>query len=236
MTEGRSGRRTFFHQRGANSLLSSEHFDFSRTRAKILHLGYPLLLDKLDEFNQGRPRAFEVLARARSAGLQTSLDCVSVNSSGFRDVVVPLLPEVDYLFVNEFEAEKLTGIQLCALEDERARHVAMEASAKILMELGVRRHVFIHYPRAVYALSHDGQSHWQRSLNIPQELIKGAAGAGDAFAAGVLYGIHEGWPMSELLKLGVCTAASSLFVATCSDGVMPVQECLSLAEQYRPLE
>jgi sugar/nucleoside kinase (ribokinase family) len=49
-----NGRRTFFHQRGANSLLAPEHFDFSRTRAKIFHLGYLLLLDALDSLNAGK--------------------------------------------------------------------------------------------------------------------------------------------------------------------------------------
>lgn len=34
MTVAGTGRRTFFHQRGANALLGETHFDFSRTRRK----------------------------------------------------------------------------------------------------------------------------------------------------------------------------------------------------------
>lgn len=41
--------RTYFHQRGANARLGPEHFDFAATTAKIFHLGYLLLLDRLDE-------------------------------------------------------------------------------------------------------------------------------------------------------------------------------------------
>ena len=48
MTVRDTGRRTFFHQRGANALLDVGHFDFSQTTARIFHLGYLLLLDKLD--------------------------------------------------------------------------------------------------------------------------------------------------------------------------------------------
>ncbi len=49
MTVSGSGRRTFFHQLGANALLGERHFDFSGTEAKIFHLGYLLLLDGLAE-------------------------------------------------------------------------------------------------------------------------------------------------------------------------------------------
>jgi sugar/nucleoside kinase (ribokinase family) len=40
MTVKDSGRRTFFHARGANALLDAPHFDFSKTDARIFHLGY----------------------------------------------------------------------------------------------------------------------------------------------------------------------------------------------------
>ncbi len=44
-----TGRRTFFHQRGANARFGPEHVDFAKSRAKIFHLGYLLLLDRLDQ-------------------------------------------------------------------------------------------------------------------------------------------------------------------------------------------
>ena len=39
MTTQKDGRRTFFHARGANAELDVQHFDFSRTTARIFHLG-----------------------------------------------------------------------------------------------------------------------------------------------------------------------------------------------------
>ena len=80
MTVRSTGRRTFFHQSGANAKLSPAHFDFTRTNAKIFYLGYALLLDTLDEFaedNTQEPRAADVLRRARAAGLHTALMKVS---------------------------------------------------------------------------------------------------------------------------------------------------------------
>jgi len=115
MTVQATGRRTFFHQRGANALLSPEHFDFTVSRARHFHLGYLLLLDGLDEAdvaNDGLPRAARLLENAKAAGMETSLDCVSETSDRFVSVVKPVLPQVDVLFANDFEAEKLSGMTL----------------------------------------------------------------------------------------------------------------------------
>ena len=55
MTVESTGRRTFFHQRGANALLDLEHFSFEGVM-KIFHLGYLMLLDRLDEIDdEGEP-------------------------------------------------------------------------------------------------------------------------------------------------------------------------------------
>ena len=67
---------------------------------------------------------------------------------------------------------------------------------------------------------------------MPQARIVGTVGAGDAFAAGVLLGLHEGVAMNVALTYGVCAAAASLTDATSSNGVKPLSECLKLAEQF----
>jgi sugar/nucleoside kinase (ribokinase family) len=231
MTVVSSGRRTFFHQPGTNALLAPEHFDFSRTSAKLFHLGYLLLLGQLDALDgHGRPRAAEVLQRARGAGLRTSLDCVSENSDRFRRVVAPALREVDLLFANDFEAERLTGEVLTrnGLPD----CTAIERATISLLAQGVRDWVVIHLPEAAYARSVRGESLWQPSVCVPSGEIRGAAGAGDALAAGVLWGCHEEWPMTRALELGVCVAAASLFHPTCSEGVRPLPDCLALGQRY----
>src|ERR1017187_572184 len=45
MTVRGTGRRTFFHHRGANARLGPEHFDFEASSERIFYLGYLLLLD-----------------------------------------------------------------------------------------------------------------------------------------------------------------------------------------------
>src|SRR5258708_4774336 len=149
MTEQSTGRRTFFHQRGANAFLGPEHFDFSATSAKIFHLGYLLLLDRLDANDGSAPRALEVLARARTAGLLTSVDCVSENSDRFSTIVLPVLREVDVLFANDFEAEHLTGLSLRS--GGSIADTAVENAARRLIDSGVLAWVVMHLPEAVFS-------------------------------------------------------------------------------------
>lgn len=229
MTVQGTGRRTFFHRRGANALLGPEHFDFSRTNAKRFHLGYLLLLDRLDAFEpDGITGGARVLRAARAAGLRTSLDCVSDNSDRFLPVAKPALPHVDCFFANDFEASRLTGISVV---DEASRDpLKLRAAAHELLKAGVREWVFVHSAHGVFAAS-ASEDVWQPSVRVPPDHIKGAAGAGDALAAGILLGLHEGWPIARCLKLGVTAAAASLYDATCSAAVKPIADCLQLGER-----
>ncbi len=230
MTVESTGRRTFFHQRGANAMLDVGHFDFSNTTAKLFHFGYLLLLDRLDTLENGVPRCCEVLKHARAAGLRTSVDCVSEDSQRFKAIVGPTLPLVDVLFINDFEAERLTGLSLGRGANLK-RSAVVEAGRKLIAD-GVKQWVVIHFPEGSYAHDAQGNSIWQPSLSLPKDWIAGAAGAGDAFAAGCLYGIHEEWPMSESLKLGVCCAAASLSHPSCTAGVRSLKDSLALADQF----
>lgn len=235
MTVQGTGRRTFFHQRGANALLGPEHFDFATRPARIFFLGYLLLLDRLDAIHDGVPAARDVFARARAAGLVTALDMVSDNSDRFAPIVAPVLPLVDCCFANDFEAEKLTGVAL--RPGGRLDGVRVASAAERLFAMGVQQWVLIHFPEGVHARSTTGETLWQGSVRVPPADIRGSAGAGDALSAGVLFGQHEGWSMAESLRLGVCAAAASLHHATCSDAIGTKEECLSLGRRlgYRSL-
>lgn len=229
MTVQSTGRRTFFHRRGANALLGPEHFDFHRCQARFFHLGYLLLLDRLDAFDaDGVTGAARVLQAARAAGLQTSLDCVSDNSDRFLPVARPALPHVDFFFANDFEATRLTGLSV--VEERAGDPEALRAAARRLLECGVHGWVFVHSAHGVFAASRREEL-WQPAVRVPPEVIRGTAGAGDALAAGVLFGLHEGWPIARCLRLGVTAAAASLYDPTCSASVRPAEECLKLGDE-----
>jgi sugar/nucleoside kinase (ribokinase family) len=225
-----SGRRTFFHHRGANAFLDIEHFDFSTAKEKIFHLGYLLLLDALDRiYEDGTSGASRLLEKACQAGLKTSVDLVSEDSNRFKMIIHPSLPYVHYLFLNEFEAARCTGVNL---QVDQPDYDALNKAATIILEYGVREWVFIHFPKGVFAKSNTGEIIVQGAVNLPDEKIKSASGAGDALASGILFGIHEEWKIPDALKLGVCCAAYCLQELSCSKGVLPYNKCLEIGEVY----
>jgi len=232
MTVKCTGKRTFFHQRGANAMLDIANFDFSSSTAKIFHLGYLLLLDKLDLVEtDGETRAAKVLKSAKENGLITSADIVSEKSDRFKEVIPSSLKYIDYLFVNEFEAGMISGIKTVDDKGQILPDNCYEAAAE-LIRMGVNKWVILHFPTGVIAVDHEGRTLFQASIDLPEDKIEGAVGAGDAFAAGVLIGVHHNKEMNTCLELGVCAAASSLFAATSSDGITSSEECLLLKQLY----
>ncbi len=231
MTVKSTGRRTIFQQRGANAFLDASHFAFAQSDARIFHLGYLLLLDGLDQPHPicGTVSA-AVLKRAQEAGFKTSVDVVSEDSDRFAGIVRPALRFCDYCVLNEFEAERTTGIEI--VREGRIDIHAARKAARALLATGVREWVVIHFPAGAIAVDSGGQELAQASINMPQSQIVGTLGAGDAFAAGLLLGLHEGVSMDVALTYGVCTAAASLTDPTSSNGVKPLSECLGLAEEF----
>jgi len=243
MTVSGTGRRTFFHQHGANALLDLPQFDLARTSARIFYLGYMCLLRTLDGLDKtGRTKASRLFEQARAAGLVTVADLVSVETGDFAAIVNPSLPHLDYLFLNEFELARLVGASV-------TKHPAqLKSQAQEVLQRGVHCAVIVHLPEGALCLSRKGASSanaagaealaarrdagpafiWQPAVRMPAAMIVGTAGAGDAFSAGCLLGLHEGWEYQRCLELGVCAAAASLRHATCSAALEPWQNCLAL--------
>ena len=143
------GRRTFFHRKGANAVLSAAQFDFTGTQASIFHLGAPGLHDTMDQSTEYGNGFSDVLAKARAAGLQTNLELVSIAPERIRELARPALPYLDYIIVNEVEAAALTGIGIN--RDDGPDWLRAEAAAAALLELGVGKIAVIHFPAGCIA-------------------------------------------------------------------------------------
>ena len=232
MTEQANGRRTFFHYRGANALWRGEDLDFKKIKARIFHLGYLLLLDALDELNGTYgTKAARLLSAAQEAGMKTSVDVVSEDSDRFPKIVAPALKYVDYCILNEIEAGKTTGFKI-RQPDGHLDTVALRHAAGTLLQFGVRELVVIHFPEGGFARTRKGEDAWQSSVKLPDKANAGTAGAGDAFCAGVLLGLHEGWELDKCLQTAVCAAAASLSDPTCTRGMKPLNAVLALGKKY----
>lgn len=211
--------------------MREEHFDFTQTKARLFYLGYILLLDGLEERTNGAGGYALVLRRAREAGLKTMADMVSAPHPQAREIVQEALPEIDYLCINELEASNATGVKIPA-ENGNAQREVLYHAAKQLLDCGVREAVVIHLPQGSLVVTKTGECFRQGSVQMPKERIAGTVGAGDAFAAGVLHGLHEGKDWEETLRLGVCVAASCLLHPTASYGVLAQEEALALGKEY----
>jgi sugar/nucleoside kinase (ribokinase family) len=227
----RTGRRTHLYYPGAAALLTPDHFGFAQTRARILHLGLPGIHKLLDSPRQGDANGWvTVLRKAKAAGLITNVELVMIEPERLAGIVRPCLPHLDYLVVNDWEigaladertyAEGITDVAACL---KAARHV-LDCSS-----IGL---VVVHFPKGAIAVSRDGTVTQQPSVRVPQSAIVGANGAGDAFAAGMLYGLHEGWEVKRCLALAHATAAASLRSAATTDTVEAWQANLELAERW----
>ena len=72
------------------------------------------------------------------------------------------------------------------------------------------------------------------SVAIPKEAIAGSNGAGDAFASGILYGMHQGWRICDTMQLAHAAAAASMRHIGTTESIERWQDCLALARGYGP--
>jgi len=229
-----TGRRTFFHRRGANALFDLQHLDFELSQASHFHLAYLMLLDSLDSPEDGsidgRTRAASLLRKAHEGGLTTSVDLVSTEHPMFMEKVGSALPFIDYLFVNEREAELATGVKIKS--DGEISPAAACKAARMLLAGGVRRQVILHFQSGAIVCDADGGLTTCDALEIPRDKVVGSNGAGDAFAAGYLFGLQAEWNIPECLRMATTAAAACLTHASPSGGLLPARECLALGQYF----
>ena len=215
------GERTFFTHPGASAVFGYDDVDFDALTVKMLHLGYFLLLDRVDAGDGAK-----ILAACRERGIKTSIDFVTEAPEKFA-AIRPVLPLVDTLIVNEIEACRLAGIE--------AKAENVRAAAEALMKLGVRERVIVHLPAFGACLSRDGFT-VSGSLLEPPGFKKGATGAGDAFCAGALLGIHDGKNDREILEFAAMAATVSLSAPDATSGMKTAAEIRTICRDMAKKE
>ncbi|WP_249158142.1 carbohydrate kinase family protein [Bradyrhizobium jicamae] len=226
-----TGRRTHLFFAGAGDLLNPDLFDFSGTRASHLHLGLPGIHPGMDAPFAAEDNGWvAVLKKARAAGLRTNMELVSAAPDTISRLIRPCLPLLDFLIINDVEVGALAGM---ATESEgRTNLAACRQAARKVMDAGAMELLVVHFPLGAIALTRSGEMLSKPSVRVPAGEIAGANGAGDAFAAGMLYAVLEGWTLADALTLAHAAAAASLRRVGTTDGVLHWRECLALAERW----
>jgi sugar/nucleoside kinase (ribokinase family) len=232
MLDNVSRERTFFHYRGANAKFREDDIDWDKIDADLLHIGYILLLDSLDEEDaEYGTKMARLLCHAQQRGIKTSLDVVSESGDRFRRLVPPSLKYADYCVINELEAAQVTGIPL-----RDGSGVLQTANIPVVLQeikkLGVSQWAVIHSPEGGYGLDSRGVYAESPTIDVPDGYIKGKVGAGDAFCAGVLYAACRGAELDEGLELGNAAAAASLSMPGSTEGMLPVAELQALRKKF----
>jgi sugar/nucleoside kinase (ribokinase family) len=177
-----------FHHLGSTQEINLAHIpEWLLSQAEVL------LATSFTIVPQMRAGGFaQALAITRRAGGLTALDIgPAIGAPVTMAELQPLLPQVDYLLANIHELSVLTG------EPDWS-----SASARLL-EAGAR-YVVIKRGEAGASLRSEGLQ-----VDVPGFAVEAriSVGAGDAFNAGFLYGMRQGWPLDQPLRFGNAVAA-----------------------------
>ena len=226
-------QRTFYHCRGGNAGFCEEDIPWDKLDVDMLHIGYILLLDTLDEEDsEYGTKMARLLHTAQSKGIKTSIDVVSEAGERFKKLVCPAMKYTDYCIINEVEAQATTGVQLRTEEGELIKENMPEALRK-MKELGVSTWAVIHCPEVGYGLDENDNLVEVPSIKLPAGWIKGTVGAGDAFCSGVLYGAWKGMDLKSAIEMGTASAVCSLSEPGATEGMRTAEEAMKVYHELR---
>ncbi|HPU22083.1 MAG TPA: carbohydrate kinase family protein [Thermoclostridium caenicola] len=236
MTVESTGERTFFFARGVSRRFSMEDMDFDAIETDMFHMGYALLMEPFDredpEYGTVMART---LAKVRSKGIKTSMDMVSVEHDRYSEIAQAGLKYCHYVIINEIEAGKTVKMSPYG-PDGKIDEKAIRTICEKILAAGVQELVVIHAPQGGWALTADMKFYSCPSLRLPPGYIKGSVGAGDAFCAGMLYGIYRELPVEESLKIACAAAACNLSEVDSISGMKNIEAIKKLYEKYKATE
>lgn len=226
------GERTFFSCRGANSYFFPSDIDVNALSCRIFHIGYLLYLDCFDTYNEeyGTEMA-KFLKTVQARGIKTSIDMLSGEKELCARIAKPAFPYCDFVIINEIECCNTWGLD-SRYADGRIHEENIRIAMQKTMDCGVGEKVIVHAKEKAYCLSKNGDFTSVASLVFPKEKIKGSVGAGDAFCAGALYGIYNGYTDLQLLEFASAVAGCSLFAENSVDGLREKKEIEKLMVEY----
>jgi sugar/nucleoside kinase (ribokinase family) len=216
----KQNERTFLYHAGANNLLDINHFQIQKLKSdpKILYVGYITLLGNLDKFSGKNTRLSRVLSQAKKKDITTVLDLVSNNDPSFQRIVLSALPFTDYLLLNEIEAELLFKKTVINSKKRLNKKLLINISKKLFSK-GISKALVIHHSKESLYISRDEIIHTS-SKTINKKKVINSVGAGDAFCAAFIYGVHESWDMKKILKKAHA-AGSAMMKIDSSSGNLP---------------
>ena len=220
----RRGRRVIYVMPGANSLLSAEDMDLEYlSQAKIFHLSSFVHEAQFELQNR--------LVAQLPPSMKVSFAPGSLYAARGAEQLAPLLKRTHLLFVNRKEMGQLTGQDFAAGARrclELGCHTVVTTLGNVALRLaGEQRQAAV----AGHVLSRDGE-HFIESRSKPGQPVVDTTGAGDAFAAGFLYGVMKGKGLPQCGLLAEIMARFCIRRVGAREGLPSLAE---LAEEYQAI-
>lgn len=166
------------------------------SKARLLHFGGYLHYPKASGSH-----IVQAYRLARSQGVITSMD----PQFPLEPVEPPWMPWLEGVI-------EFVDVFLC--DEDEARHITavddLDAAAQRLLDAGPRTLVIKRGHQGALVFTADGQRIEQPPYVVPEDDIADTIGAGDAFDAGFLLGVLEGWPLARTAQFASTVAALSL--------------------------
>ena len=226
------GERMFFYFKGANRAFSPEYVDMSLLQCSILHVGYLLVLDgfevKDDEYGSLMAR---FLKTVQDKGIKVSADIASKSHADWSKNDLSVLKYVNYLICNEQECCACFGLN-AKNPDDTLNTFNIKIAMRKAIQAGVRDKVVVHTRDVSYCLNSNNEFTEVASLDIPERDILSQTGAGDAFCAGCLFGINNGFSDKEMLEFASAAGAANLYSENSVDGMRDKKQLLQMIKDF----
>ena len=203
--------RRFIHTFGANAEFSAA--DIPRDllkQCRVLYLGGYLLMPRVQQ-----DELAAVFAAARAEGVKTVLDVATPGKADYLSQLRELLPHVDVFLPNNHEAELITG------ESDPQRQ------AEVFRDLGAGT--------VVITMGGEGAVLVQKGLRLRSGVYSvpyvDGSGGGDAFDAGFIYGLLQGFGAEDCLRVASALGASCVRAIGTTPGVFTRPECEGFMQQ-----
>ena len=202
----RGGARAFVHRPGASKEALMQPIDVAG--ARHFHVANPFGVPAL------RKLAPENLRRARAAGMTTSLDAGWDSRGEWGKVVLPCLPHLDLLFVNEDEARRITGERKW-----RSAVAALRQAKTVVLKRGKKGAVVF------------GEGYEATVSGYAVEAVD-STGAGDVFAGAYLSAWLKGMSAGESARFANAASAMCVQELGSVTGLRTFREILAWQKEW----
>lgn len=209
---GDDGERSIMHCLGANARFAFEDIDVGLLEhSTILFIGGTFLMPQFDGAG-----AEKLLKLASAAGCVCCLDTAWDSTGQWMEKIECTLPYLDWFMPSYEEAKELSG------------HTEPAAIAEIFKAKGVKNVVIKLGEAGCYVRPEQEPGfHTPAYQNIE---VVDTSGAGDAFCAGFLTGLVNGWEVRQCARFANAVGAQCVMALGTTTGVKTLQETVSFLE------